>query len=70
MFVLPAGGETYRSLWAKMVRNAAHVACAALNEVREENSKQSVPPNGTFEVGTTALGCLLLAAMQISSCSR
>lgn len=44
------GGETYRSLWAKMVRNAAHVACAALNEVREENSKQSVPPNGTFEL--------------------
>lgn len=55
MFVLFAGSETYRSLWAKMVRNAAHVACAALNEVREENSKQRVPPIGTFEVGSQAL---------------
>lgn len=44
-------------MWAKMVRNAAHVACAALNEVREENSRQRVPPNGTFEVGLQAVGC-------------
>jgi hypothetical protein len=49
-----AGAEAYRSLWSKMVKNAAHVACAALNEVRQENTRQKVPPSGTFEVSRFA----------------
>jgi hypothetical protein len=38
-----------------MVKNAAHVACAALNEVRHEHVRQRVPPNGTFEVCTMSI---------------
>lgn len=33
-----------------MVKNAAHVACAAMDEVRQEHVRQRVPPNTTFEV--------------------
>jgi hypothetical protein len=47
---MAAGAEVYRSLWAKLVSNAAHVACAAMSDVRQEHSRQRVPPNGTFEV--------------------
>jgi hypothetical protein len=43
-----------------MVKNAAHVACAALNEVRQEHSRQRVPPNGTFEVRQSTLRPSLL----------
>lgn len=38
-----------------MVKNAAHVACAALNEVCQEHVRQRVPPNGTFEVCTMSI---------------
>lgn len=30
--------------------SAAHVACAALGDVRTEHRKSAVPPNATFEV--------------------
>jgi hypothetical protein len=32
------------------VSSAAHVACAALGDVRQEHRKAAVPPNATFEV--------------------
>jgi len=37
-----AGDEAYHGLWAKMVKNAAHVACAAMDEVRQEHARQRV----------------------------
>ena len=41
--------------------SAAHVACAALGDVRAEQRKAAVPPNATFEVRC----CLHPALMQL-----
>jgi len=37
-----AGAEAYRALWAKKVKNAAHMACAVMDEVRQEHAMQRV----------------------------
>eukprot|EP00878_Enallax_costatus_P040036 GHUV01046010.1.p1 GENE.GHUV01046010.1~~GHUV01046010.1.p1 ORF type:complete len:602 (+),score=176.12 GHUV01046010.1:192-1997(+) len=44
------GADVYKRLWNKLVSSAAHVACAAMGEVRQEHAAGRVPPNSTFEL--------------------
>lgn len=44
------GAGPYKQLWSQLVSSAAHVACAALGDVRTEHRKSAVPPNATFEL--------------------
>jgi hypothetical protein len=61
--VCAAGAEAHKQLWSQLVSSAAHVACAALGDVRQEHRKAAVPPNATFEVRHMSANCCSCVSM-------